>query len=71
MSKEIRDEIICYCNNINYSKISSILETNPNIDFEKFQNISSAGTSCSACLPKLETYLLRNPVKQIILTPRS
>ena len=40
MSKEIRDEIICYCNNINYSKISSILETNPNIDFEKFQNIS-------------------------------
>ncbi len=54
MSKENDDKIICYCNNVSYSKINNILCKNPNIDFEKFQNISNAGTSCSACLPKLE-----------------
>ncbi len=75
MSKEIRDEIICYCNNINYSKISSILETNPNIDFEKFQNISSAGTSCSACLPKLENIFVEkssqtNNINSSIIAPK-
>lgn len=64
MPKESNDEIICYCNNINYSTITDILAKNPNIDFEKFQNISNAGTSCTACLPKLENIFVKKSNKK-------
>lgn len=63
MSKESNDQIICYCNNIKHSVINKILVQNPNIDFEKFQNISNAGTSCSACLPKLENIFVEKSNK--------
>jgi bacterioferritin-associated ferredoxin len=63
MSKESNDKIICYCNNIKYSEINKILVKNPNIDFEKFQNLSNAGTSCSACLPRLENIFVEKSNK--------
>ena len=53
MNRE-KDKLICYCNNISVSKVRDILEKNPEIDFEKFQKLSNAATSCSACLQRLE-----------------
>jgi bacterioferritin-associated ferredoxin len=54
MSNKNKNNLICHCNNVSYQAVDKILKSNPSINFETFQKESGAGTSCTACLPKLE-----------------
>jgi bacterioferritin-associated ferredoxin len=63
MLKKGRDNIICYCNNITYSAIHNILNKNPGLNFKDFQNLSNAGTSCTACIPRLENIFVEKSGK--------